>query len=266
MSERIWVIIPAAGQSRRFGPANKLDADMGGRPVLHRAIELFANREDVAGIVVAGPSETDAYATFRERHGPKLGMLGCVICPGGANTRAESVAAALEHVPDDTDFIAVHDAARPCTHERLIDRLFEAALRTGTNAAIVPGIDATDTIKHVADDRIETTSPDAIDAILGGAGRETFTGRAVQETLDRTGLMMIQTPQVFGAALLRRAYGKASCDATDDAQRVEQLGETVVVLDGDAQNIKITTPADLDLAHRILNLKPAAQRAAHKRF
>ena len=266
MSESIWVIIPAAGRSERFGTSNKLDADMGGRPVLHRAIELFANRDDVAGIVVAGPGDPDTYAAFRERHAPKLGMLGCAICQGGAKTRAESVRAALDHVPDDAAFIAVHDAARPCTSERLIDRLFETAIRTGANAAVVPGLDLTDTIKRVANTRVQTTAPDAIDTILGGAGREKYSGRPVEETVDRAGLMTIQTPQVFGAALLRRAYAQTPLDATDDAQLVEQLGERVVVIDGDSHNIKITTPHDLDLARRILNLKPPAERAAHKRF
>jgi 2-C-methyl-D-erythritol 4-phosphate cytidylyltransferase len=266
MADRFWIIIPAAGSSRRFGPSNKLDADMGGRPVLHRAIELFANRDDVAGIVVAGPHEAETYAAFRERHAPKLGMLGCVICEGGKTTRAESVQAALAHVPAEAAFIAVHDAARPCTPERLIDRLFEAARRTGPNAAVVPGLDLTDTIKRVAVDRVDTAPPDPIDAILGGAGREKYAGRPVQETIARAGLMTIQTPQVFGAALLRKAYAQAPLDATDDAQLVERTGATVVVLDGDVHNIKITTPSDLDLARRILNLKPPAERAVHKRF
>ncbi|MCA9294619.1 MAG: 2-C-methyl-D-erythritol 4-phosphate cytidylyltransferase [Phycisphaerales bacterium] len=266
MSETIWVVIPAAGQSQRFGPTNKLDQDLGGRPVLHRSVELFASRDDVAGIVVAGPHDDEAFGAFRERHGPKLGMLGCRLCQGGQNTRAESVLAALAHVPDDAGFIAVHDAARPCTSERLIDRLFETATRAGAGAAIVPGLDVTETIKRVASERVDATPPDPIDAILGGAGREKYAGRAVQGTLDRTGLVAVQTPQVFGAILLRKAYAQTPLDATDDAQLVERTGATVLVVEGDSHNIKITTPHDLDLARRILNVKAPTLRAAHKRF
>lgn len=266
MRDTIWVVIPAAGQSRRFGPTNKLDQDLGGRPVLHRSVELFASRDDVAGIVVAGPHDDEAFGTFRERHGPKLGMLGCVLCRGGAQTRAQSVQVALAHVPEDAGFIAVHDAARPCTSERLIDRLFETARRAGTGAAIVPGLDVAETIKRVSAERVDATPPDPIDAILGGAGREKYTGRIVQETLLRAGLVAVQTPQVYDAALLRRAHAQSLLDATDDAQLVERLGERVIVVEGDSHNIKITTPHDLDLARRILNAKPPAERAAHKRF
>jgi 2-C-methyl-D-erythritol 4-phosphate cytidylyltransferase len=88
----------------------------------------------------------------------------------------------------------------------------------------------------------------------------------VKETPDRAGLMLVQTPQVFEVGLLRRAYGQSDLSSTDDATLVERLGERVVVVDGEARNIKITRPADIDLARAILGVKAPEGRASHKRF
>jgi 2-C-methyl-D-erythritol 4-phosphate cytidylyltransferase len=92
--------------------------------------------------------------------------------------------------------------------------------------------------------------------------------RTVQETLDRVALVEVQTPQIFRADLLRRAYA-ADQDmegATDDAMLVERLGEPVAVIEGDRRNIKITAPGDLPLVRALMGLKAPSQRPAHKRF
>lgn len=142
---------------------------------------------------------------------------------GGA-TRSESVRNGLAAVPDDAEIIVVHDAARPvATHE-----LFRAvidAVEAGADAAI-PGVPVTDTVKRVDGDR-------------------------VVETLDRAALVVVQTPQAFRADVLRAAHASGD-DATDDAALVEAVGGKVVVVAGDARNIKITAPEDLRIAEALL--------------
>lgn len=269
----IAIIIPAAGASSRYtaagGLRSKLDEDLGGRPVLQRTVELFCKRDDVCAVIVAGPRE--GWDEFIERHGDKLGLMGVRLCKGGVAHRWETVKEALAHVPDHATHIAVHDAARPCAPEELIDRLFQAAERF---PAVIPGVPVSDTIKRVSDKAVEPLAADPIDAILGGAGKARLLGRPVVETFPRTGLMLIQTPQVFERSLLERAYAQPDLTSTDDASLVERLGAqdgsgskaSVVVLAGDNRNIKITTPEDVHLARKILGLSGPKEREAHKKF
>lgn len=278
---KIAVIIPAAGSGSRFrsdapegssdaaagfSGRSKLDEDLGGRPVLQRAVELFNKRDEVGAIVVAGPADDAAFAEFKLRHGDKLGLLGVTLCQGGKTHRYETVANALKVVlaqAGDSTHVAVHDAARPCTPPELIDRLFTAAQN---HAAVIPAIDAPDTIKRVEAAAVDAAPADPLDAILGGAGKPDLAARPVKETLDRTNLVLVQTPQVFRLDVLKRAYEQADLSSTDDAQLVERLGETVVAVRGDARNIKITRSADLPLARAILGVAGASERAVHKRF
>jgi 2-C-methyl-D-erythritol 4-phosphate cytidylyltransferase len=272
----VAVIIAAAGSSRRYTDADtsdagagagrsKLDEDLGGRPVLQRTVELFTKVAEVSRIIVAGPADDEAYAAFRARHADKLGLLGVKICRGGRSHRWETVRNALAEVPGDGSIthVAVHDAARPCASERLIDRLLRAAAK---HPAVIPALDVPDTLKRVSAQRVEDREVDPLAAILGGAGRPDTAVRLVEATIDRAGLVAVQTPQVFELALLRRAYAQADLSSTDDAQLVERLGEPVAVIDGEATNIKITRPADLHLARQILGVRPPAEREAHKRF
>jgi 2-C-methyl-D-erythritol 4-phosphate cytidylyltransferase len=263
---KIAVIIPAAGASERFGDGNKLDADMAGRPVIQRTVELFVKRADVGAVIVAGPFEDEAFTGFRDRHGDKLGLLGATLCRGGKTHRWETVGAAMELVPDDATHIAVHDGARPATPQELIDRVFQAVARFG---AVVPAVEVGDTVKRVRETADDAGPVDPLAAIFGGdagPGGGDATKRIVESTVDRKGLMLVQTPQVFGAALLRRAYAQDDLTSTDDASLVEKLGEEVVVVEGDARNIKITRRGDVAMAVKILGLKEPAGRAAHKRF
>ncbi|MBL0927153.1 MAG: 2-C-methyl-D-erythritol 4-phosphate cytidylyltransferase [Phycisphaerales bacterium] len=258
----IAVIIPAAGASSRYqqagGLRSKIDEDLGGRPVLHRTVDLFIKRDDVRTVIVAGPH--DDYDQFIARHGDKLGLMGVRICKGGPTHRWQTVKAALALVPPDCAHIAVHDAARPCAPLELIDRCFAAAER---HAAVIPAFDLPDTLKRIA----ETQGPaagDPLDAILGPAARAP--GRVVEATIPRDRLVLVQTPQVFAADLLRRAYEQPDLTSTDDAGLVERLGQPVHVVQGDPRNIKITLPVDLHHARLILQLKDSEGRAVHKRF
>jgi 2-C-methyl-D-erythritol 4-phosphate cytidylyltransferase len=266
---KVCVIIPAAGRSERFGDSDKLAQDLGGRPLLVRTVEVFAKREEVSGIVVAGPPEpAETWETFREKYAPTLGFHGATVVKGGVVDRWETVRNALASVPDDATHIAVHDAARPGVSKAVLDRVFEAAV---TLPAVVPALPVSETVKRV-EPRPEEVDPtdedDALaDLILGDAGKTTISARRVLETVDRAGLWSVQTPQVFTADLLRRAYEQDDlAGATDDASLVERLGEPVHVVDGDVGNLKVTTPADLRLLRAVLGVKPPAERPVHKRF
>ena len=269
---QIAVIIPAAGSSRRYIEASgaegigrqKIDEDLGGRPVLQRTVELFTKHPDVSLIIVAGPADPDAFRTFKERHADKLGLLGVKLCQGGKDHRYQTVANALALVPDTCTHVAVHDAARPCASEELIERVFNAA-RDGQKAA-VPGVDVPDTLKRVSEKEVAASKADPLAAILGDSAAAKPVGRLVDQTVDRTRLVAVQTPQVFERELLKKAYAQKDLASTDDAQLVERLGQPVLVVPGDPANIKITRPRDLVLARVILGVRPPAQRETHMRF
>ncbi len=142
---------------------------------------------------------------------------------GGA-TRAESVRAGLGAVSFGAEIVVVHDAARPLATAVLFDAVVDA-VRDGADAA-VPGLAVTDTLKRV--DEVRVTS-----------------------TVDRVGLVTVQTPQAFRADILRDAHASGA-DATDDASLVEELGGSVVVVPGDPRNLKVTGPADLMIAAALL--------------
>ena len=260
----VCVIITAAGRSTRFG-SDKLSADLGGRPMLIRTVEIFTKRTEVGSIIVAGPP--DDFETFRHKYGPTLGFHGASLVEGGRAERWETVKNALAAVADDASHIAVHDAARPGVSKEVLDRVFEAAR---TMSAVIPGVPVSATMKRASDEAVDITVQDEeaiADVLLGDAGKVRVKARQVLETIDRRGLVEIQTPQVFDAALLKRAYAqKELSGATDDSSVVERLGETVYVVEGDARNIKVTTQADVSLMRAILGVKPPEQRPIHKQF
>jgi 2-C-methyl-D-erythritol 4-phosphate cytidylyltransferase len=271
----IGVIIPAAGKGTRFGVADKLAQDLGGRALLLRTVELFTKRVEVSCIVVAAPPET--FDEFRDRYGAPLSFHGVKLVPGGRIERWETVKNALAAIPPDCTHIAVHDAARPAASNELIDRVFEAAK---VLPAVIPGLSVTATVKRVGEELVAAAEDDELaDLILGigdvaGATEESSEplpastkARVVSETLDRTGLVLVQTPQVFEAGLLRRAYAAVDlAGVTDDAAVIERLGEKVYVVEGDPGNIKVTTPSDLRFVRMLLGVKAPTERPVHKRF
>jgi 2-C-methyl-D-erythritol 4-phosphate cytidylyltransferase len=145
------------------------------------------------------------------------------LATGGAS-RAESVRAGIAAVPVGAEVIVVHDAARPLATAGLFDAVI-GAVRDGADGA-VPGLAVADTLKRVDDVRVTAT-------------------------IDRVGLVAVQTPQAFEAGILRAAHATGA-DATDDAALVEAIGGTVVVVPGDPRNLKITGPADLMIAAALL--------------
>jgi 2-C-methyl-D-erythritol 4-phosphate cytidylyltransferase len=229
------VILPAAGQSSRFKDKEKKPfATLDGRAVWLRTIELFVTREDVVQcIIVIARADQEA---FRRRNQAHMAFMNVQIADGGAE-RFDSVANALKLLKPEAEFVAVHDAVRPCVTGALIDAVFEKAAATGAALLAVP---VTDTLKQV-------------DA-----------QHKVQATVSRQGLWLAQTPQVFRRDWLEAAYaerGKQGKDVTDDAQLVEAAGHPVHVVQGAGTNIKITTKADLILAEAILKAQPKPKPA-----
>lgn len=272
---QIAVIIPAAGSSRRYIESakqqgvevsrQKIDEDMGGRPLLQRTVELFNKHSDVGVVIVAGPAEDEAYEQFAFRHADKLSVLGVKLCRGGKEHRYETVANALKLVPETCTHVAVHDAARPCASPELIERIFEAA-RSG-HKAVIPGIDVPDTLKKVGAEAVAASKPDPLAAIFGEeTGAKGPKGRHVEQTVDRSRVVAVQTPQVFERELLKKAYAQKDLSSTDDAQLVERLGEKVLVVEGESTNIKVTRAQDLALARAIMGYKGPGEKAAHLRF
>lgn len=228
------VILPAAGHSTRFGDPKqkKIFADLNGRAVWLHAVSPFLLREDVAQIILAIAEEDREL--FERRYQANIAVLNLTVIEGGAE-RYETVARGLEAIDSACEFVAVHDAARPCVDPALIERLFQSARQHG---AAVPGWPVADTLKRVDDDS------------------------RIVETVARDQLFTVQTPQVFRRDLLERAYANLSQvpGATDCARLVEAIGHPVQIVEGSPFNLKITTTEDLRLAQAILQSIPEAPR------
>ena len=218
------VIITAAGASRRMGRKTpKVFLKVNGKPVLAHALEPVRRVRPNARVIVAVRQQDIAACRRLLDH---AGRPDAQIVSGGAS-RAQSVWNALKQIDNPSGLIAVHDGARPNADAALWKRVFDAAQKHG---AAVPVLPVSDTIK---------------------SERAGFIGH----TLDRTGLVLVQTPQVFDAALLMRAYSEAGRhrrSATDDAALVERLGHPVSAVPGDLLNFKITYPGHLKLMAGLL--------------
>lgn len=221
-------VIVAGGSSVRFG-ADKLFADLMGKPVLVHSIEALACCELIQEIVLVVRNGILAEAQkLAERYG--RGKVSALV-PGGA-TRLESALAGVAAVSARAELIGIHDGARPLATQDLIASAFEAAQLYG---AAAPAVGVKDTIKIAAD-------------------------RFVCSTPDRQNLLAVQTPQCFRAGLIKEALAhamKALPAVTDDCAAVEALGERVYLSLGSEENIKITSPVDLMLAEVILRRRQA---------
>ena len=248
--QRIAVILPAAGLGSRFG-GSKIELELGSVPVFLRAAQLFLARPEVVCVILAVNPET--LEDFRFKWGDQLALMNVTLVPGGRRERWETIKLALAHVPDDCTHVAVHDAARPLTSDALIDRVFCAAQKY---RAVIPALPTSATLKRVGKPLDSSGEADAIDALLD-IEPQADRVQPVLATVDRTDVVEVQTPQVFERALLCQAYEAMDEDTsvTDDAGLVEALGEQVVVVEGESTNLKITRPADAELAHAIAALR-----------
>ncbi len=219
-------IIVAGGSGTRFGAElPKQFLELGGKPILMRSIEAFANSGNCpVDVIVTLPSDQmDLWQRLCDRHGFSVPHR---VVPGG-ETRWHSVKHALDSMGDvnEVDVIAVHDGVRPMVTADVICRTIAAARRDG---AAVPVVALNDSVRQV----------------VGEASH----------ALDRSTLRAVQTPQAFDARLLLDAYSLLYQPTfTDDASVVEQLGHPITLVEGDPHNLKITRPMDLALAEYLLN-------------
>ena len=218
MECRVTAVLVAAGSSTRMG-FDKLSFDLGGETVLERSVRAFDECPEVDELViVTGASSENAQRAAARCKKP-------VRLVRGGSTRAESARSGVAAAHG--KLVAVHDAARPFVSQSVIADTIAAAARCG---AAAPAVSVKDTIKVVE-------------------------GRIVKSTPDRASLYAVQTPQVFDFDILRGALAKANADSaklTDDCSAVERLGKVVYLIDGDEENLKITTPVDLVIAEAIL--------------
>jgi 2-C-methyl-D-erythritol 4-phosphate cytidylyltransferase len=228
MMSRIAAILPAAGLGTRMGAETpKQFLELEGVPIVILSLRRIASCELVTDIIVA--TRADGIAKLEERIAAEKLKQKVRVVRGG-DMRQESVARALEEVTDDTDLVAVHDAVRPFVTREQIARVIEEARRC--HAAIL-GIPAMDTVKEVK----RASLPEDVALITG--------------TIPRERVVLAQTPQVFATRLLKEAFARAQADgvsASDEAGLVERLGHDVHVVLGSERNIKITKPADMELA------------------
>lgn len=207
----VWGIVVAGGSGARFGEP-KHTLTLGGVALWRRGVDVLY----AAGV-------------------PNVVVIGDV--PGGlpgGERRRDSVRAGLAAIPDDTaddtDWVLIHDAARPLATCDLVERVLLRAF-VGDVDGVVPAIPLTDTIKRID-------------------------GEVVVATVDRLGFVAVQTPQAFRFGVLKAAHAANDDDATDDAALVERANGTVVQVMGDPMNIKVTYPVDLAIARVYLEARP----------
>lgn len=220
------VIIPAAGQGKRMKAGkNKLFLELDGIPIIVYTLKIFEDDPLCRNIILAvNPDEEEVFRELAKTFAiTKIKKYA----KGGAE-RQQSVFNGLKETDRQTEVVMVHDGARPFVKKPFLKRLYEAAAAEGGAILAVP---VKDTIKKAS-------------------------GQKVIETVERSSLWSVQTPQAFRVPALKRAHVQADKDGwlgTDDASLLERDGEQVVILESDYDNIKITTREDLYFAEAILN-------------
>ncbi len=220
---RLGVIIVAGGKGVRMGggATPKQFRFLGQLPILAHSINTFANVDHTAEIVVVLPAEHIGYwnnlaARF------KVAKHRCV---EGGEERFHSVKCGIDALSPDCDVIAVHDGVRPMCSVELIDRAIYCAV---SNGSAIPVVNVVDSFR-----------------MLSGSNES--------QIIDRSTLRAVQTPQIFDAHIIRRAYAQEfSAQFTDDASVVESMGERVYLCEGDRVNIKITTLEDMIFANALV--------------
>ncbi len=232
-SATVAAVLLAAGSSSRMEGQDKQVIPLRGWPVFIHSLRVFEECEliDTICVVFSAENLDEGKKSIAE-----VGFRKVVATVTGGARRQDSVRIGIEGIrassddpgrPNWSEWLVIHDAARPFVDEPMIERGLKAAQETGASVAAVP---LKDTVKQVA-------------------------GQIVVATPDRSELRIVQTPQVFRSATLIEAHSVIASDVTDDASMVEQNGSTVTVFDGAYDNIKITTPGDMALAETIFDRK-----------
>lgn len=222
---KLGVVIPAAGRGKRMKAGiNKQFLTLGDRPILAHAVGIFDDHPQVDQIIVVTRKDEMEYC--QKKIIDRFNFVKTILVAGG-ETRCQSVYAGLMGFPLAIDYVIIHDGARPLLSNKLLNRVIKALDKY---KALTTGFKVKDTIKIRNNNEM------------------------VAKTLDRDRLVAIQTPQAFSYDLIVRAHQQFSGSGKvfDDAFLVEKLGQAVKIIKGSAENIKITTPVDLNYAKLIL--------------
>jgi 2-C-methyl-D-erythritol 4-phosphate cytidylyltransferase len=241
---RVVAIVAAGGQGARLGlPVPKQFVELGGRTILDRSVSALVACEAIGMVIVALPAAQASNPPDYLKH-----PAGRIVVVAGGARRQDSVANAFAAVPEDTDIVIIHDAARPFVSRDTIERTIEGAVEAGAAIAALP---ARDTVKLA-----DVTETEWVGAEFGDPLPAVSPKRipAVKKTLPRDTIFLAQTPQAFRRDVLARAIelGQQGTDATDEAFLAEQAGATVLLVPGEPTNLKITTAADLAFARGLL--------------
>lgn len=223
----LTAIIVAAGSSRRMG-FDKLFAVIAGKPLIAHTIDAFERTDAVSKIIIVAREDRhrEIENIVREQ---SLKKVHAVV--NGGEHRQDSVRAGLNHLPENTSHVAVHDAARPLVTPEQIARVYKLAQKQGAAALAAP---VSDTLKRADVDLVVTDS------------------------VDRHQLFAMQTPQIFERKMLEEAYRALFAEkisVTDEVSAVERIGGKVVLVPNEQPNFKITYPGDLQVAEFVLNQK-----------
>jgi 2-C-methyl-D-erythritol 4-phosphate cytidylyltransferase len=239
---KVIVIVPAAGLGTRMASAPRTQAkkpastkqftELGGVPILIHTLRKFVASPEVSEIYIAlRANEIEGFRDRLEKDAKDILQKKIHLVEGGEH-RQHSVANAIRSVSaSNDDVVLVHDAVRPFVTEEIIHDVIQAAQKYG---AAIAGVPAVDTVKQV-----ERTSDGAL----------------ITATIPRERVVMAQTPQGFRYDVIKKAFDEAAADGfvgTDEASLVERSGHAVAVVMGSARNIKITAPADMELAEFFL--------------
>ena len=224
----VSAILVAAGSSRRMG-FDKLFAPLGGKPVIWHSLKAFSDCREIDEIVVV--AREDRLDEFEKLlAGERMTKVKKII--SGGNERHDSVWNGLQAVASEgCQFVAIHDGARPLTTPKLIRAVLDMARIHGAACCASP---IPDTVKRASVEQM------------------------VQESVERTGLWAMQTPQVFSAGLILQAYASVMAKrelVTDEVSAVQKLGKKIALYKNEDWNFKITFPHDIELAEHLLDLR-----------
>ena len=224
-----YAVIVAGGQGVRMGADRpKQFLEIGGKPILQHTIERFLAFDPSVEIIVVLPS---AQKQWWRAYCRQTGFVERYSMVSGGITRFHSVQNALAYVGDE-GVVAIHDGVRPLVSTALLARLFEEA---ATHPAVIPAVPVVESLRRVE----------------GGSS----------VPVGRDGMVLVQTPQVFAAEVLKQAYTQPYATSfTDDASVVEAAGTPIHIVAGERTNIKITTPDDLSFAEDLLRLSACGNR------
>jgi len=234
VDKRVVAVVPAAGKGLRMGGAvPKQFLSLGGEPIVVHSLRALQAAACIHDIILAVPSADLDYC--RNDLVVRYGFSKVTKVVPGGKERQDSVRLGLEHVPEETEIVLVHDAVRPFVTVAMIEDVVAAARQHGGAIIALP---MRDTVKQVGADHL------------------------IQRTVDRQPLWLAQTPQAFRLDWLREAHRKAKVEgvpATDDAFLFEWMGHPVVVVEGSGENIKVTRPEDMVIGEAILSSRAAVR-------